>query len=91
MTACAASARDIKLSSTHGTLQRVTTREEGMTDYRCYLLDARGAIRSVQEIDSINDGDALKAARDVFARQPHFFGFELWQRNRRVHLEQQPT
>jgi hypothetical protein len=62
-----------------------------MADYRCYLLDAQGAIRSVREIESGSDLDAVARARDVFARQSGFRGFELWQRARRVHLEQQSS
>lgn len=60
-----------------------------MTDYRCYLLDGLGAIRSVEEIGAKSDDDAILLARSAFARRPQFRGFELWQRSRRVHYEQQ--
>jgi hypothetical protein len=58
-----------------------------MTDYRCYLLDGIGAIRGVEVVAGEDDGRALAEARELLARRPEFFGFELWQRDRRVHVE----
>lgn len=58
-----------------------------MTDYRCYLLDGWGAIRGVEVLAVEDDGGALAEARELMVRKPGFAGFELWQRNRRVHVE----
>lgn len=58
-----------------------------MTDYRCYLLDGQGTIRAVEEFCSPDDGAALARAREMLDRHSHLYGLELWQRQRRVHLE----
>jgi hypothetical protein len=58
-----------------------------MTDYRCYLLDGVGAIRGVEIVASPDDDRALEDARELLARKPEYFGFELWERDRRVHVE----
>ena len=58
-----------------------------MLDYRCYLLDAQGAIRSVEQIESPTDREALDTAYRIFTQRPHVRGFELWHRTRRIHLE----
>ncbi|MGH7089039.1 MAG: hypothetical protein ACREFQ_09080 [Stellaceae bacterium] len=79
-----------KLLPRHSIFSRCSASESDMADYRCYFLDAQGAIRSVREIESVSDSDAVNMARDAFAQQRHFRGFELWQRNRRVHLELEP-
>jgi hypothetical protein len=58
-----------------------------MAEYRCYLLDGVGAIRGVEIVAAADDGRALDAARELLARRPEYFGFELWQRGRRVHVQ----
>jgi hypothetical protein len=58
-----------------------------MAEYRCYLLDGVGAIRGVEIVAGADDGRALETAREILARRPEYFGFELWQRDRRVHVE----
>ncbi|HZT50333.1 MAG TPA: hypothetical protein VFA22_00280 [Stellaceae bacterium] len=58
-----------------------------MADYRCYLLDGIGAIRDVEVVTGADDARALAAARALLDRRPEYFGFELWQRDRRVHVE----
>lgn len=58
-----------------------------MTVYRCYLLDGVGAIRGVEAVAGADDDRALAEARELLARRPEYFGFELWQRDRRVHVE----
>ena len=58
-----------------------------MGDYRCYLLDGAGAIRAVELVDDETDASALAQAQQILSRRPEFFGFELWQRNRRVYVE----
>ncbi len=59
-----------------------------MADYRCYLLDGVGAIRGVEMVAGKDDGGALAEARELLMRKPGYAGFELWQRNRRVHVEE---
>jgi hypothetical protein len=59
-----------------------------MADYRCYLLDGLGAIRDVEVVAGDNDCGALAEAREVLVRRPGYVGFELWQRGRRVHVEE---
>jgi hypothetical protein len=59
-----------------------------MTDYRCYLLDAYGAIRGVVPMACDGDDRAVARARDLLVRRPEYSGFELWQRDRRVHVEE---
>jgi hypothetical protein len=58
-----------------------------MAEYRCYLLDGFGAIRGVEVVAGEDDRRALAEARELLARRPEYFGFELWQRDRRVHVE----
>ena len=58
-----------------------------MADYRCYLLDGVGAIRSVEVVTGEDDRRALAEARELLGRRPEYFGFELWHRDRRVHVE----
>ena len=59
-----------------------------MAEYRCYLLDGIGAIRGVEALACDGDDRAVVRARELLARRPEYFGFELWQRNRRVHVEE---
>jgi len=58
-----------------------------MAEYRCYLLDGVGAIRGVEIVTGPDDEGALVEARELLARRSEYFGFELWQRDRRVHVE----
>lgn len=58
-----------------------------MADYRCYLLDGVGAIRGVEVVRGEDDRRALAEARALLARRTEYFGFELWLRDRRVHVE----
>ena len=55
-----------------------------MVGFRCYLLDHNGHIRSAQQIEAIDDAEALmKAAADI---QPEHraHGVEVWQGSRIV-------
>jgi len=58
-----------------------------MHEYRCYLLDGVGAIRAVEVVRGGDDRAALAEARAILEQRPQYFGFELWQRDRRVHVE----
>ncbi len=59
-----------------------------MAEYRCYLLDGAGAIRGVEAMSCDGDDRAIARARDMLARRPEYSGFEVWQRNRRVYVEE---
>lgn len=58
-----------------------------MRDYLCYLLDGAGAIRSVEALTCPDDDEACDEARRRLAQRPQYRGFELWLRDRRVHVE----
>jgi hypothetical protein len=58
-----------------------------LTTYWVFLLDRQGTIRSFKALECANDQDALAFAREAFARAPQCRGFELWQENRRIHLQ----
>lgn len=58
-----------------------------MIYYRCYLLDGAGAIRGVETVAGPDDPSALAEARRRLDESAEYHGFELWQRNRRVHVE----
>ncbi len=58
-----------------------------MGQYRCYLLDGAGAIRGVATVAGTDDASALAAARRLLEEKPEYDGFDLWQHNRRVHVE----
>lgn len=58
-----------------------------MGQYRCYLLDGAGAIRGVVTVAGADDMGALAAARRLLEDKPEFDGFDLWQENRRIHVE----
>jgi hypothetical protein len=59
-----------------------------MAEYRCYLLDAVGAIRGVEAMACDGDDRAVARAWELLRRRPEYSGFEVWQRNRRVHVEE---
>jgi len=58
-----------------------------MTEYRCYLIDAVGAIRHAELIIAADDAHAVTVARRCLSEHSEFNGLELWQSRRRVHLE----
>ena len=58
-----------------------------MRDYRCYLLDGAGAIRSVEVVAATDDRSALFEARKLLDEKPFYHGFELWHGDRRIHVE----
>lgn len=58
-----------------------------MAHYRCYFLNDTGAIRSFETLECGTDLEAMELARRMFAQRPQFHGFELWLRDRQVHVE----
>jgi len=52
--------------------------------YRCFFLSADNRICAVAEIDSDDDEAALAQARELFAAQSEYPGFELWAGGRYV-------
>lgn len=58
-----------------------------MAHYRCYFLNDGGSIRSFETFECATDQEAVELARLMFAQRPHFHGFEVWLRDRQVHVE----
>jgi hypothetical protein len=61
-------------------------------EYRCYFLGADGRFVAVESFPAKDDDEALLLARRLYAIHaesivPRYYGFELWQRARRVHSE----
>jgi hypothetical protein len=53
--------------------------------YRCYFLDDRGKIVSVENIDAPDDEHAKRVATEMLAqRADRYPAIELWQLGRRV-------
>lgn len=57
-----------------------------MAVYRCYFLDRAGDAAGAQDLDCGSDAEAIATARQIHAGE-YGFGFELFQGNRRVHVE----
>jgi hypothetical protein len=57
-----------------------------MAVYRCYFLDRVGEAAGAQDLDCGSDADAVTAARRIHEEE-FGSGFELFQGNRRVHVE----
>lgn len=52
--------------------------------YRCYFFGASGQLVGADTIVQDSDGDALAAARKLFAQRAHSTGYELRQGTRSV-------
>jgi hypothetical protein len=57
-----------------------------MQFYRCYLLDARYQIAAVELLRCERDVDARQRADALLVQRPAFHGVEVWERDRRVHI-----
>jgi hypothetical protein len=56
--------------------------------YRCYYFGARGQLLGADTIIQESDGEALVAARKLFAQHAHAVGYELRQGTRSIeHIE----
>ena len=58
-----------------------------MVLYRCFFLSADDRICAVVELDSDGDEAAIAQARQIFAAQSDYPGFELWAGGRYVHTQ----
>jgi hypothetical protein len=58
-----------------------------MVLYRCFFLSEDDRICAVVELDSDDDEAALAQARQIFAAQDEYPGFELWAGGRYVHTQ----
>ena len=63
-----------------------------MNDYRCYFLGPDGGFVAVETFHAKDDDEALQLARRLYAihvesNASRYYGFELWQRSRRVYSE----
>jgi hypothetical protein len=56
--------------------------------YRCFFLNLRSTIVSVEIVEAENDTDALRLSAMAFDEQGHqFTGFEVWEGSRLVHRQ----
>lgn len=58
--------------------------------YRCYYFGASGQLLGADTIVQESDGDALAAARKLFAQHAHALGYELRQRTRLIASQELP-
>jgi|HubBroStandDraft_2_1064218.scaffolds.fasta_scaffold3530944_1 hypothetical protein len=57
-----------------------------MTEFRCYFFNFK-QIEYVEMLDGADDGEGMRKADALFASKAgKFSGFELWDRNRQVHV-----
>jgi hypothetical protein len=58
-----------------------------MTEFRCYFFNFK-QIEYVEMLDGADDGEGMRKAGALFASKAgKFSGFELWDRNRQVHVD----
>jgi hypothetical protein len=57
-----------------------------MYSYRCYVLDCRYRVAAIKLIECDSDVEARQRADALLAQMPAFCGVEVWQRDRRVHI-----
>jgi hypothetical protein len=57
-----------------------------MQFYRCYLLDCRYQIAAIELMRCERDVDARQRADALLVQRPAFHGVEVWERERRVHI-----
>jgi hypothetical protein len=55
-----------------------------MRPYRCYFLDAHGAIAGVHVLVCADDREASVLAPELLAQRPEHSGLEVWDRSRRI-------
>jgi hypothetical protein len=58
-----------------------------MHGYRCLFLQSDGCIAAREEFDAETDNDAVIVARALYAERAERDGLELWNKERRVHCE----
>jgi len=57
-----------------------------MRSYRCYLLDAKLHIATVDIVECGDDDDAKRRGREILAANGFYRAVEIWDRERRVAL-----
>jgi|GraSoi_2013_60cm_1033757.scaffolds.fasta_scaffold42424_3 hypothetical protein len=57
-----------------------------MHSYRCYVLDGRNRVAAIKMIECASDGEARQRADALLVQMPRFHGVEVWERERRVHI-----
>ena len=58
-----------------------------MHTYRCYLLNARCHIAEVEVIKCPDDRVAKRRAEQILDARPVYSGIEVWEGDRRVHVQ----
>jgi len=58
-----------------------------MHNYRCYLLNARCHVAEVEVIKCRDDGVAKRRAGQILDARPAYSGIEVWEGDRRVHVQ----
>jgi hypothetical protein len=59
-----------------------------MVYYECYLYRADGTVCGASPLLRQSDGDAVELARRIFIHRGDANRFELWQEERRIHVEE---
>ena len=62
-----------------------------MAFYKVFYLGLNGAIFAAEDVECVDDDDAVERARERCSDHFEANGFEVWQRDRRVHLEKLST
>ena len=57
-----------------------------MHSYRCYVLDGRNRVAAIKMIECASDVEARQTADALLVQMPRFHGVEVWERDRRVHI-----
>ena len=57
-----------------------------MHSYRCYVLDGRNRVAAIKLIQCASDLEAGRRADALLIQMPRFHGVEVWERERRVHI-----
>jgi len=60
---------------------------ENLAQYRCYFLDATGALTADETIECAGEQEAVDMALTMLQRRPHHHGIELRKGARVVHME----
>jgi hypothetical protein len=58
-----------------------------MRPYRCYFLNAYGAIVGIQMVVCQDDSEAVELTPQLLARHPEHYGVEVWERSRLITLQ----
>jgi hypothetical protein len=70
------------------TRQSAEDERAGMHTYRCYLLDLKRPVVSVEMLECTDDDDARQQATAILAARNDCSAIEVWQRGRQVAAQQ---